>query len=815
MRLFAALSLALLVASPALTQIPGPKKDGSTLFPNGWSIRPHGRQIPLESDLPIRAAWHPGGRILAIQHAGYREHRIVLFDAKSEKKLGKIELPRTWSGMCWHPGGDWLFVSGGTADVVHGFEIDTKDWTVRSKVAFDVGTEDVLDLPAGLCADAQDRLWIPLQRSSKLVRVSVGGVEDLRIDLEEGSFPFECLLHDGKLFVSLWAQKVVAVFDAETGKPLARIPAGDHPSEMCLDREGKRLFVSNGNENTVSAICLEKMRVSETLLSSLYPAAQPGSTPNALALSPNGKVLLVANADNNNLAVIDVSEPGKSRGLGYIPVGAYPTSVRWHESGKVFVTNGKGSYGSKRNPGGPSPIKGRPRNIAEYTGALFTGSMSAFVFPQPRELQSLSEIAYRCSPLRGDNSVRGKRPQDSPIPGKLGQHSPIQHCVYIIKENRTYDQVLGDDPRGNGDPSLCLFPERVTPNHHALAREFVLLDNFYVEAEVSADGHEWTMGAYATDFVERTWPVGYGGKGRARSPEGKRLDLGYPAEGSFAVAFPKGGYLFDRAAAKGISFRSYGEFVRNGPTPDDPRTATIPVLEGNFDPHFHGYDMSYPDQKRADRFLVELAEFEKKGELPRLIVLRLPNDHTSGTRPGTPTPRAHLADNDLALGRVISALSKTSFWKRMCVFVVEDDAQNGPDHVDAHRSIAFLAGPYVKRRAVVSQMFSTCSMLRTMELILGLEPMSQFDAAARPMYECFTATPDFSPYEVRPASWPLDELNAKDAFGAARSMDFDLSREDAADDIALNEVIWRAIKGADVPMPRPRRAAFVRIVDPD
>jgi WD40 repeat protein len=223
MRLFAALSLALLVASPALTQIPGPKKDGSTLLPNGWSIRPHGRQIPLESDLPIRAAWHPGGRILAIQHAGYREHRIVLFDAKSEKKLGKIELPRTWSGMCWHPGGDWLFVSGGTADVVHGFEIDTKDWTVRSKVAFDVGTEDVLDLPAGLCADAQDRLWIPLQRSSKLVRVSVGGVEDLRIDLEEGSFPFECLLHDGKLFVSLWAQKVVAVFDAETGKPLARI----------------------------------------------------------------------------------------------------------------------------------------------------------------------------------------------------------------------------------------------------------------------------------------------------------------------------------------------------------------------------------------------------------------------------------------------------------------------------------------------------------------------------------------------------------------------------------------------------------------
>jgi hypothetical protein len=575
---------------------------------------------------------------------------------------------------------------------------------------------------------------------------------------------------------------------------------------MCLDREGKRLFVSNGNENTVSAICLEKMRVSETLLSSLYPAAQPGSTPNALALSPNGKVLLVANADNNNLAVIDVSEPGKSRGLGYIPVGAYPTSVRWHESGKVFVTNGKGSYGSKRNPGGPSPIKGRPRNIAEYTGALFTGSMSAFVFPQPRELQSLSEIAYRCSPLRGDNSVRGKRPQDSPIPGKLGQHSPIQHCIYIIKENRTYDQVLGDDPRGNGDPSLCLFPEQVSPNHHALAREFVLLDNFYVEAEVSADGHEWTMGAYATDFVERSWPVSYGGKGR---------ELGYPSEGKFEIAFPKSRYLWDRCKQAGVTFRSYGEFVENGDTPEDPCTTNMKTLEGNFDPWFRSYDLDYLDVDRAKRFLVELAEFEKKGEMPRFIVMRLPNDHTSGTRVGKPTPRAMMADNDLALGMVVEGISKSRFWKSSAIFVIEDDAQNGPDHVDAHRSIAYVISPYTKRRSVCSTMYSTCSMLRTIELILGLEPMSQFDAAARPMFDVFTGTPDYATYACRPATWPLDEKNERSAWGAERSEKMNLAKEDAADDILFNEVIWKSIKGADSEMPMPRRAAFVRIVDPD
>src|SRR5262249_21427085 len=280
----------------------------------------------------------------------------------------------------------------------------------------------------------------------------------------------------------------------------------------------------------------------------------------------------------------------------------------------------------------------------------------------------------------------------------------------IIKENRTYDQVLGDIREGNGDKSICLFGEGVTPNQHALAREFVLLDNFYVDGEVSADGHEWSMGAFATDYVEKTWPLMY--RGDRRVP--------YPSEGVLAIARPAGGYLWDRAAAKGVTYRSYGEFIENGKTPDHPSSTKVEALKGHFDPKFRGYDLAYPDQKRADRFLEELAEFDQKGEMPRLTILRLPNDHTAGTRPGAPTPTAMVADNDLALGRVVEGLSKSKFWPHLAIFVVEDDAQNGPDHVDAHRTIAFAISPYTRHRGVDSTLYSTSSMLRTIELILGL-----------------------------------------------------------------------------------------------
>jgi hypothetical protein len=439
----------------------------------------------------------------------------------------------------------------------------------------------------------------------------------------------------------------------------------------------------------------------------------------------------------------------------------------------------------------------------EYIGGLFQGTLSIISMPTPRQMATFSQTVYECSPLkRGQpTAVTGAAPSaGNPIPPKVGDPSPIRYVIYVIKENRTYDQVFGDMKQGNGDPNLCLFPETITPNHHALAKEFVLLDNFYVDGEVSADGHEWSMGAYATDFVERLWPLGY--RGDRRVP--------YPSEGAHdEAARPAGGYLWDKAAAKGVSYRSYGEFIANGRTANDPGTASVKALEGHFDPKFRSFDMDYPDVKRAERFLEELAEFEKAGEMPRLSIVRLPNDHTSGTSPGKWTVTACVAENDLALGRLVEGVSKSRFWKQIAIFVVEDDAQNGSDHVDAHRTVALAISPYIKKHSVDSTLYSTSSMLRTIELILGLDPMSQFDAAARPMFNSFTSSPDFAPYAHREAQVDVNARNTRSAPMAEVSARLDLEVEDRADDLLFNEIIWKAVKGKDAIMPPPVRAAFV------
>jgi hypothetical protein len=403
--------------------------------------------------------------------------------------------------------------------------------------------------------------------------------------------------------------------------------------------------------------------------------------------------------------------------------------------------------------------------------------------------------------LKRDNGVVSVHPANNPIPGKVGESSPIKYCLFIVKENRTYDQVMGDIKEGNGDAKLCLFGEQVTPNHHQLAREYVLLDNFYVESEVSADGHEWTMGANASDFVEKFWPMNYGHAKSKKYP--------FPAEGYFPVATAPGGYLWDRAFAAGVSYRIYGEFVGNGKTLADPVKTRVKHMEGHFDPWYRAFDLEYPDQKRADRLISEIKRFEAEGEMPRLQIVRMGNDHTLGTSLGKLTPSACVADNDLAVGRVVEAVSQSKFWAQTAIFIVEDDAQNGPDHVDAHRTVAFVISPWTRRHAVDSTMYSTSSMLRTIELILGLLPMTQFDAAATPMFNSFSAQPDVKPYVAAPATTSLTARNGMTAWGWRESNRMDFSKEDAADDLRLNEVIWRSVRGADSPMPAPVRAAFV------
>jgi hypothetical protein len=379
----------------------------------------------------------------------------------------------------------------------------------------------------------------------------------------------------------------------------------------------------------------------------------------------------------------------------------------------------------------------------------------------------------------------------NPVPSRVGDASPIKYVFYIIKENRTYDQVLGDIPEGNGDTSLVLFGEKITPNLHNLAKQFVLLDNFYVDGEVSADGHNWTMGAYATDYLEKNWPVSYGGRGGS-----------YPGEGEREIANNKNGFLWDYCKKFGVSYRSYGEFI------SDAKTANIPSLNDHFCKEFTGWDMGTRDTVRFREWKNDFGKLLAKGDVPRLNTLRFGNDHTEGLRLGRPTPKAFAADNDLAVGLFVEYLSNSPIWKESLVIILEDDAQNGPDHVDAHRSTTYLAGGFVKQGFVDHTMYSTSSALRTIELILGLPPMTQYDAAAEPMWRCFNSTASHPPFKSVPNLIDLNEVNKTENELSRISEKFDFSKEDRVPDAIFNEVLWSAIKGTSTPCPAPVRAAF-------
>jgi Phosphoesterase family len=457
--------------------------------------------------------------------------------------------------------------------------------------------------------------------------------------------------------------------------------------------------------------------------------------------------------------------------------------------------------------------------LAAATGAMLQGSLSILPVPDAATLQAMTKTVYGLTSLTSAGVLAPPTAAGaSPIPKKVGDPSPIKYVFYIIRENRTYDQILGDLERGNGDPNLCLFGEEVTPNAHAIAREFVVLDNFYVDAEVSYDGHAYSMGAYATDFVEKIWPTNYGSRGaRYLSEGGGKMRNPYGN-----VTAPMHGYIWDACNRAGVSVRSYGEFADRGHEPEDEKdsgvgevVATVPGLKGRVHPQYQPYDLRIPDNKRVDIWLGEFREFEKNGKLPRFSIIRLGNDHTAGTRVGYPTPRAMIAENDVATGRVVEAISNSVYWKESAIFILEDDAQNGPDHVDAHRSPAFIISPFTRRAAVDSTLYTTSGMLRTMELILGLPPMSQYDAAATPMYNAFQTTPVLTPFTLRPARIDIKEMNTANAWGAEASARMYLAEADLAPELELNEILWKSVRGAASPMPPPVRTAFIRGIPDD
>ncbi len=827
--------------------LPGVRADGSVLLPNQWVLRPAGRQVEL-GNFPVNVAVHPRGHYAAVLHSGYGQHEIAVVDVKAAKVTMRLPVHETFYGLAFSRDGRRLYCSGGGDEVIHVF--DFHDGTLTNEQALRVHDANQRGVPCGLAVDSGEKrlytanVWgqrvsvIDLTTKTNVADITFGAGEaslepnfpqadEINPDLAavakrlaasldptapDAPFPYGCALDErgGRLYVSLWARAHVAVVDTGTRKVVAQWPTAEHPNEMALSRSGQYLYVANGSRNTVTVFDTRQGQAVETLDASLSPELSatpaealpdaPGTTPNSLALAPDGTKLFVANAGNNDVAVFDISKPGHSQALGFIPVGKYPTSVRVTPDGRrLLVANGKG-VAPRANPGGPQPgivSKGKSQYIAD----LVPGTLSIIDLPRGKDwkegLATDTQQAYENIPRHG--AAAGPTAADNPIPTPGGGMSPIKYCIYIIKENRTYDQVFGDMPEGNGEAKLCLFPEKVSPNHHKLAREFVLFDNFYVDAEVSAGGHEWSMGAYATDFVEKNWPLNYGHNQNKKYP--------YPSEGSFPAAYPASGYLWDRAKEAGVSYRSYGEFVSE--LVRGANASRVPALQGHYDPLFHGFDINYPDAKRADRFISELHRFESEGEMPRLQIVRLPNDHTAGGVAGALSPTALVADNDLALGRVVEAVSRSKFWAQTAIFSLEDDAQNGPDHVDAHRSVLLVASPYARRGMVDSTMYSTTSVLRTMELILGLKPMTQFDSEAMPMFNAFQAAPNLAAYEATPAGANLEERNPRKGKASEESAKMDFSHEDAVDDFALNRAIWHAVKGDDAMVPAPVHAAFI------
>lgn len=776
-------ALILIAACAGRVQWPGQLKD-SVLLPNRWVLTPVGKQIQV-GDLPMNMALSPDGRFLAVTNNGYSRQFISVIDTRTDSVTAELPIAKGFYGIVFSPDGRFLYASGGADERILVWRMNGMSATQDSSIFLMNQGAPAKLFPSGIAVSRDgSMLYVAENRGDCVSQISTGQRTVVRrIAVPAGSFPYDVrIVHArSKLYVSLWGASAISVIDSRAFETKKTIRVGDHPNAMLLNADESLLYVACANTDDVWVIDTASDTVVETIGLHPYPNAPYGSTPNGLALSPNGLVLYVANATNNDVAVVDVSKRGASVIRGLIPVGWYPTALAMAPGGvKLYAANGKG-------------LISKPNQKGQYIGGLFNGVVSVIPIPDKKTLASWTR---RTSENNGFNEAERKllvAPRASvklvALPRRAGEPSHIKHVLYIIKENRTYDQLFGDIAKGNGDSTICIFGRNITPNHHALAENFVLLDNFYADAEVSADGHEWSTGAIATDFVEKSWPTSYSGRG-----------LPYPSEGAFRIAFPTAGYIWDSAARKGLSYRSYGEFVsvENGRN-----VAKHPALENHYDPEFRAWDLDYSDTLRAAEFIRELREFERSGNMPSFMIMRLPNDHTIGTQPGKLTPKAMVAQNDLALGMVVEALTHSRFWKETAIFVVEDDAQNGSDHVDAHRSIALVISPYIKRGYVDHTLYDTASMLRTMELILGLGPMSQYDAEAFPFIASFTEKADMTPYTLIQPAVRLDEVNDRSAYGSRESLAMDFTIEDATPEIPLNVIIWKSIRGAHSEMPRP------------
>jgi YVTN family beta-propeller protein len=775
---------------------------GPRRLPTGRTLDPAGISYDLGS-MPLAMALSPEkDRVVALLN-GWREQGIQVVDRSSGRVLQKIPLPAVFLGIVFSPDGRSLYVSGGNQDVVYRF-----DWRERAAkladsivLALKPEAKDGTRYPAGIAISPDGRTLYAAENLGDSLAVIDLAQRRVVQRLGTERYPYGvAVAPDGTVYASAWGGWTVSVFSPRANGTLgdgARVRVGRHPSALLLNPIGSRLFVASGSTDKITVLDTKTRNVVATLNDASPAGTGEGSTPNALALSANGTRLFVAEADNNAVAVFDLaastsgspSAAGSDALIGRIPAGWYPSAVAV-DGGDILVVNGKGR-GTAPNVGHPQPDQHSAPHSPDYTLGQINGTLT-IVPAANASVTDLNAFSQRVASANGWNSA----PAGAKYP-------PFEHVIYIIKENRTYDQVLGDLPQADGDSSLAFFPRAISPNHHALAERFGIFDRFFVNAEVSPDGHNWSTAAYVSDYAEKTIPSNYSGRGRSYDYEGFNRDV-RPEDD---VAEPSMGYLWDLADRGGITYRNYGEFVNE---PEDSArvkdSAYVPTklsLAAHTNRAYPGWSLEIPDQVRVEIWLKEFQDFVRAGKLPALEFVRLPNDHTAGASAGSPTPRAYMADNDLALGRLVEALSKSPFWKSTVVFVLEDDAQSGPDHVDSHRSPLLVISPYNRGR-VIHRFANTTDVLATIEDILGLGRMSQFDHYGRPLRDIWETTPDLGPYAALTPAVSLKEVNPKRGAMAEASKKLTLKAEDTSDDDVFNRILWTTIKG-DKPYPGTRR----------
>jgi YVTN family beta-propeller protein len=781
----------------------GPKPDGTGVTPHGWTLTPAGKQIAL-GDFPMGGAISPDHRYLVVSNDGQGTQSLQVVDLQNQKVVQTVPYNNgegLYYGTAFSPDGKTLYASAGGNNKIRVFSFNNGTLTEQTPILMKNPNGSTFT-PMGISVSPDGKfLYTANNEASSVSKIDLASGQ-IVATTPVGKDPYTAqITKDGSaIYVTNWGEDTVTVLNPKDLTVMKRIQVGTHPNAIAENPSNGLIYVSDSDTDQVSVIDPKERAVVQTIDVRANKGAIVGSQPVALTFSPDGKTLYVANAGTDAIDVVNIGngkENAEVRGL--IPTAWYPSGV-YTNGNKIMVLNAKG-------------LGAGPNAQHQYIGNMMQGTMSFIDVPDQKQLKDYTKQVKQNDPM---NEVKGNswfgnqnNGNDFPIPRVAGQKSPIKHVIYVIKENRTYDQVLGDLGKGNGDPSLTEFGKVNTPNIHKLSNQFVTLDNFYTDGTVSDDGHQWATSGKSNDYSEKTWLPDYSGR------KGYGVDI--PA------LKPDNGYLWDNAKKFGVSFRDYGEYINYWESPTNGKWVPDDPAIDNYDPNYAGWDLSISDMTRYNEWEKEFKQFDKNGNLPQLEMVYLPNDHTAGTSPGSNTPQAMVAQNDLALGKLVDTVSHSQYWKDTAIFVVEDDAQAGPDHVDAHRTEALVISPYTQKGTVDSTLYDQDSMVRTMEMILGMKPMSLFDASAVPMLNAFTNHPNLTAYNVEQENYSVDwkngtpepatdpalqktqpaaNANAQPAQTTTTSPQVNLSKMDTNEQ-EIEREIWKATRGK---APFPEKA---------